>query len=96
MERGIPVQRLMDPHVIIVGCKLAKGPAQVGVPEYDHVVNAFSSDRADQSFRESISATVSLPQMGFSTSLSASAPSAFINCSRSLFEPLTLFFERRL
>jgi hypothetical protein len=47
MERGILIQRLMDPHV-------AKGPAQMGLPEYDHVVNTFPSDRADQSFRESV------------------------------------------
>jgi RNA polymerase sigma factor (sigma-70 family) len=32
MERGILVQRLMHPRVIIVGGKLAKGPAQMGLP----------------------------------------------------------------
>jgi len=26
----------------------------MGLPEYDHVVNTFPSDRPDQSFRESI------------------------------------------
>jgi hypothetical protein len=29
MERGILVQRSMNPHFIIVGAKLAKGPAQM-------------------------------------------------------------------
>jgi hypothetical protein len=37
MERAILVQRLMDPHVV----KTRQGPAQMGLPEYDHVVNTF-------------------------------------------------------
>ena len=68
MERGILVQRLMDPHVIIVGCKLAKGAAQMGLPEYDHVVNTFPSDRADQSLRVPV-----LPRRAWSNGLVADA-----------------------
>jgi hypothetical protein len=51
MQRGILVQRSTNPHLIIVGGKLAEDPAQMGLPEYDHVVKTFSPDRADQSLR---------------------------------------------
>jgi hypothetical protein len=49
MKRGILVQTAMAPRCIVVGGKLAKGPAQMCLPEHDHVVEAFPSDRADQS-----------------------------------------------
>src|SRR5712671_122046 len=51
MDRGVHVQRSMNPHFVIVGGKLAKDPAQMHLTEHDHVVNTFPSDRADQSLR---------------------------------------------
>src|SRR6266704_206997 len=49
MERGILVQRAMNARYIIISGKLAQDPAQVRLPEHDHVVETFPSDRADQS-----------------------------------------------
>jgi hypothetical protein len=49
MERGILVQRAMNARFIIISGKLAQDPAQVRLPEHDHVVETFPSDRADQS-----------------------------------------------
>jgi hypothetical protein len=46
---GIFVKRVMNSRLIIVGDILPKDPAQVRLPEYDHVVETFPSDRADQS-----------------------------------------------
>jgi len=54
MERGILLQRAMNPRFIIIGSILPKGPAQVRLPKYDHVVKTFPSDRADQSLDVSI------------------------------------------
>jgi hypothetical protein len=50
MERGIFVERAMNSRLIIIGGILAKDPAQVRLAKYDHVVETFPSDRADQSF----------------------------------------------
>src|SRR5205823_14628213 len=49
MERGVLVQRAMNARFIIISGKLAQDPAQVRLPEHDHVVETFPSDRADQS-----------------------------------------------
>jgi hypothetical protein len=49
MERGVLVQRSMNSRFIIIGNKFAEDPAQVRLPEHDHVVGTFLSDRADQS-----------------------------------------------
>jgi hypothetical protein len=49
MERGILVQRSMNSRFIIIGNKFAEDRAQVRLPEHDHVVETFLSDRADQS-----------------------------------------------
>jgi len=37
--------------IIIGGSILAQDPTQVRLPKYDHVVETFSSGRADQSLR---------------------------------------------
>src|SRR5437016_9434968 len=49
MERGVLVQRAMNARFIIISGKLVQDPAQVRLPEHDHVVETFPSDRADQS-----------------------------------------------
>src|SRR6266516_8147069 len=49
MEWGILVQRAMDARFIIISGILAQDPAQVRLPEHNHVVETFPSDRADQS-----------------------------------------------
>jgi hypothetical protein len=49
MERGISVQRSVNSALVVVGGKLGKQPAQVALPEHDHVVEAFPADRADPS-----------------------------------------------
>jgi hypothetical protein len=49
MERGILAQRAMNARFIIISGKLAQDPAQMRLPEHDHVVETFPSDRADQS-----------------------------------------------
>ena len=41
----------MNSLLIIIGNILPKEPAQVRLPEHDHVVETFPSDRADQSLR---------------------------------------------
>ena len=38
----------MNSLLIIIGNILPKEPAQVRLPEHDHVVETFPSDRADQ------------------------------------------------
>src|SRR5215475_2061681 len=48
MEWGILVQRAMNARFIIIRSIPTQDPAQVRLPEYDHVVETFSSDRADQ------------------------------------------------
>src|SRR5262245_50694723 len=49
MEWGILVQRAMNARSIIIAGILAHDPTQVRLPEYDHVVETFPSNRADQS-----------------------------------------------
>ena len=71
MERGILVQTAMAPRCIIVGSKLAEDLAQMCLPEHDHVVEAFPSDRADQSLRVPI-----LPRRACSNRLVADAHGA--------------------
>ncbi len=39
----------MNSRLIIIGGILAQDPTQVRLPKYDHVVETFPSDRADQS-----------------------------------------------
>jgi hypothetical protein len=46
MERGILVQRAVNARFIIINGILAQDPAQVRLPEHDHVVETFPSDRA--------------------------------------------------
>src|SRR5262245_47937484 len=48
MEWGILVQRSMNARFIVIGGILAQDPAQVRLPEYDHVVETVPADRADQ------------------------------------------------
>jgi len=48
MERGVLVQRSMGPRLIIVGSVRTYDSAQVRLTEHDHVVQAFSADRADE------------------------------------------------
>ena len=49
MKRGILVQRAVNSRLIIISGIVAKDPAQVRLSKYDHVVETFPSDRADQS-----------------------------------------------
>src|ERR1700746_475530 len=49
MEWGILVQRAMNARFIIIRGIPTQDPAQVRLPKYDHVVETFPSDRADQS-----------------------------------------------
>ena len=51
MKWGILVQRAMNARFIIVRGIAAQDPAQVRLPEHDHVVETFLSERADQSLR---------------------------------------------
>ena len=46
---GILVQRAMNPRFIIIRSIPTQDPAQVRLSKYDHVVETFPSDRADQS-----------------------------------------------
>src|SRR5207248_1627306 len=48
MKWGILVQRAMNARFIIVRGIAAQDPAQVRLPEHDHVVETFPADRADQ------------------------------------------------
>src|SRR5437763_2808898 len=48
MKWGILVQQAMNARFIIIRGILAQDPAQVRLPEHDHVVETFPSDRADQ------------------------------------------------
>ena len=49
MEWGILVQRAMNARFIIIRGIPTQDPAQVRLSKYDHVVETFPSDRADQS-----------------------------------------------
>jgi hypothetical protein len=51
MNRTILVQSPMGAHAIVIGRILTKDPAQVSFAEHNQVVDAFPSDRADQSLR---------------------------------------------
>src|SRR5262245_19299185 len=51
MNRSVLAQSPMSPRLIVVGGKLAKDPAQMGITEHNHVVETFPSDRTDQSLR---------------------------------------------
>src|SRR5262245_30189812 len=48
MEGGILVQRAMNARFIIIRGIPTQDPAQMRLPKYDHVVETFPSDRADQ------------------------------------------------
>src|SRR5438067_11779759 len=48
MEWGILVQRAVNARFIIIRGIPTQDPAQMRLPEYDHVVETFPSDRADQ------------------------------------------------
>src|SRR5262245_2589935 len=48
MEWGVLVQRAMNARFIIIRGIPTQNPAQVRFPKYDHVVETFPSDRADQ------------------------------------------------
>jgi len=54
MERGVLVQRSMGPRLIIVGSVRTYDSAQVRLTEYDHVVQAFSADRANEPLNVSV------------------------------------------
>ena len=49
MKWGILVQQAMNARFIIIRGIPTQDPAQVRLPKYDHVVETFPSDRADQS-----------------------------------------------
>jgi hypothetical protein len=51
MNGSVLAQSSMSPRFIIVGGKLAKDPAQMGLTEHNQMVETFPSDRADQSLR---------------------------------------------
>src|SRR5262249_10002660 len=48
VEWSILVQRAMNARFIIIRGIPTQDPAQVRLPKYDHVVETFPSDRADQ------------------------------------------------
>jgi hypothetical protein len=48
MERGVFVQRSMDPRLIIAGSVRACDSAKGRFTKHDHVVEAFPADRADE------------------------------------------------
>ena len=50
MNRSVLAQSPMSPR-LVVGGKLAKDPAQMGITEHNHVVKTFPSDLTDQSLR---------------------------------------------
>ena len=56
----------MNSRFIIIGGILAKDTAQVRLPEHNHVVETFPSDRADQSLRVRI-----LPRRAYGNGLVA-------------------------
>ena len=51
---GSILAQSMSPRFIVIGAKLAKDPAQMGLTEHNQVVETFPSDRADQSLRVAI------------------------------------------
>jgi len=68
MERCIFVERAMNSRHIIIGNILPNDPTEVRLPEHDHVVETFPSDRTDQSLRICI-----LPRRARSNGLVADA-----------------------
>jgi len=51
MNGSVLAQSSMSPRFIVIGDKLAKDPAQMGLAEHNQVVETFPSDRANQSLR---------------------------------------------
>jgi hypothetical protein len=51
MNGSVLAQSSMSPRFIVIGNKLAKDPAQMGLTEHNQVVETFPSDRANQSLR---------------------------------------------
>jgi hypothetical protein len=51
MNGSVLAQSSMSPRFIVVGGKLVKDPAQMGLTKHNQVVETFPSDRADQSLR---------------------------------------------
>ena len=54
MKRGVLVQRLMSPRLIIIGGICAEDSAQVRFTEHDHVVQALPADRANEPLNVSV------------------------------------------
>jgi len=54
MDWSILIQGPMGPQGIVIGGILAKDSAHVSLSKHDEVVDTFTSDRTDQSFRVSI------------------------------------------
>ena len=51
MNGSVLAQSSMSPRFIVIGDKLAKDSAQMGLTEHNQMVETFPSDRADQSLR---------------------------------------------
>src|SRR5260370_27627001 len=86
VEWGILVQRAMNPRFIIIRGIPTQNPAQVRLPEYDHVVETFPSDRADQSLDVRILPRRSGSSMAWSSG-SGCVPWAFGTSRRSVSVP---------
>jgi hypothetical protein len=52
MEWGILAKRAMNSQPIVISGILAENPTQVRLPKYDHVVETFTSDRAERNSLE--------------------------------------------
>ena len=68
MNGSVLAQSSMSSRFIVVGGKLAKDLAQMGLTEHNQVVETFPSDRADQSLRVPI-----LPRRAWSNRFVADA-----------------------
>jgi hypothetical protein len=64
-DRSVFVERPVSPQPIIIGGVLRQNPAQVRLAEYDHVVDAFTTDRPDQSLGKAV-----LPRRAWAMGLS--------------------------
>ena len=60
MERGILVKRKVRAHPIVVGGVIRQQMTEVPFPQHHDMVEALASDRADQPFNMTRSATVSV------------------------------------
>src|SRR6266540_5683875 len=69
-ERGIFVQRAMNSQPVVISGVRFEHSAQVGLAEYHHVVDTFTSDRSDQSLGEGV-----LPRRAWGDGLVADAHS---------------------